>query len=105
MNELGALMLALAAGVLLGTLFFVALWWTVRRALRSPRPALWLLGGGAVRLGLAVAGFYLVGGGHAGRLLACLLGFIAARFVVTRVVGRTPGVPGIAAPVEGGHGP
>jgi F1F0 ATPase subunit 2 len=104
MTDTGALLLAFMAGVLLGTLFFIGLWWSVRRALQSPRPTLWLLGGGALRLSLAVAGFYLVGGGQVGRLLACLVGFVAARMVVMRVVGRTP-APGVGTPVEGGHGP
>ena len=103
MTDTGALLLAFVAGGLLGTLFFVGLWWSIRRALKSPRPALWLLGSGALRLGLALVGFYLVGGTHVGRLLACLVGFVVARLVVMRIVGRAP-VPGVAAPAEGEHG-
>jgi hypothetical protein len=32
-----------------------------------------------------LAGFYSVSGGHWDRLLACLLGFVIARFIVTRL--------------------
>jgi F1F0 ATPase subunit 2 len=80
-------MLALAGvvGVILGTVFFGGLWWTVRKALSSPRPALWLLGSGLLRMSVALAGFYFVGRGHWERLWLCLLGFIVARLIVTRL--------------------
>lgn len=87
MNE--ALILALAgmAGAGLGLMFFGGLWWTLRRGLVSPRPALWLLGGLLLRSGLVLAGFYAVSDGHWERLLACLLGFAIARSAVTRLAG------------------
>ncbi len=80
--------LALAAGVLLGTMFFTGLWWTVRKAVISRQPARWLLGSQLLRASLTLAGFYLVSGGHWQRLLACLLGFVFARFMVTQLTGR-----------------
>ncbi|AGF77549.1 F1/F0 ATPase, subunit 2 [Desulfocapsa sulfexigens DSM 10523] len=84
MNEMLTLLLALVAGVLLGVMFFGGLWWTVRKGLASKRPAAWFLGSMLLRIGLTVAGFYFVGGGHWQRLLLCLLGFAMARFLVTR---------------------
>ena len=85
--------LALLAGLLLGAMFFGGLWWTVRRAVASGRPALWLSGSMLLRFGLALAGFYVVGGHHWERLLMCLLGFIAARLVVTWVAGSAGATP------------
>ena len=80
-----AMMLVLAgiAGVVLGGFFFGGLWWTIRTALSSKRPALWFLGSLLVRTGVVLGGFYVVAGGHWDRLLACLLGFIIARLLVT----------------------
>ena len=87
MNDLLTLALAGVAGIVLGALFFGGLWWTVRRALSSKRPALWCLGSFLVRAGIVLAGFYVVAGGHWERLLAGLLGFVIARYLVTRLAG------------------
>jgi F1F0 ATPase subunit 2 len=85
MNELLTLALAGSAGAVLGAIFFGGLWWTVRKGAASPRPALWFLGSLLLRMSLVLAGFYAVGGGHWERLLLCLLGFLAARVIVTRM--------------------
>jgi len=85
MNETLMLVLAGGAGVLLGAIFFGGLWWTVRKGVSSPRPALWFLGSLLVRSGIVVAGFYVVSGGHGERLVAGLLGFVVARLLVTRI--------------------
>ncbi len=84
MNEILTLVLALVTGVLLGTLFFGGLWWTVRKGVSSKKPALWFLGSLLLRMSIALAGFYFVSGGHWERLLVCLLGFVIARFIVMR---------------------
>ncbi len=78
---------ALGAGAVIGVLFFGGLWWTVRRGVSSPRPVLWFLGSWVMRMGIALAGFYVVSGGHWDRLLACLVGFVIARFAVTWFAG------------------
>jgi F1F0 ATPase subunit 2 len=85
MNETVILVLAGSAGVLLGVFFFGGLWWTVRRGLSSKRPASLFLGSLLLRTSIILAGFYFVSGGHWDRLLACLLGFVIARFLVTRL--------------------
>ncbi len=104
MNETLTLVLALAAGLLLGAFFFGGLWWTVRKGMSEKRPALWFFGSLLLRTGIVVAGFYLVGDGHWQRLLACLLGFVIARFIVTRLVG--PPVEHYDAPAKvAGHAP
>ena len=96
MNEFLSLALALAAGVLLGTIFFGGLWWTVRKGVSSQRPALWFFGSLLLRMSIALAGFYFVGREHWERWLLCLLGFVLARLVVrwlTRSSGRNQTAP------------
>ena len=83
MSEAPALVLALLAGALLGIIFFGGLLWTVRRGLLSRRPAAWFMGSILVRAAIVLAGFCLVAHGDWRRLLACLLGFILSRVLVT----------------------
>lgn len=85
MIEIAILVLALAAGLLLGAIFFGGLWWTVRKGFSSPQPALWILGSLLLRTGTVLAGFYFVAGGHWERLLVCLLGFVIARLIAIRL--------------------
>jgi len=84
MNELLTLTLAAAAGVVLGLFFFGGLWWSLRRALASPRPALWIVSSFLLRMGGVAGGFVLVAAGDWRRLSLCLLGFWAARWFVVR---------------------
>jgi len=83
MPEALRLSLAFAAGLVLGALFFVGLWWTVTRCLTARRPALWLLGSLLVRTAALLAGFYWVSDGSWRRLVACGLGFVSAKLLVT----------------------
>ena len=102
MNETLTPALALAAGLLLGGFFFGGLWWTVRKGVSAKRPALIFLGSLLLRTAVIVAGFYVVGDGHWQRLLACLLGFVIARYIVTQLAG--PPVEHYRAPAkEAGH--
>lgn len=104
MNETLTWVLAGVAGLLLGAFFFGGLWWTVRKGMSAKRPALWFFGSLLLRTGIVVAGFYFVGDGHWQRLLACLLGFVIARFIVTRLAG--PPVEHYDAPAKvAGHAP
>jgi F1F0 ATPase subunit 2 len=89
-NETLHLMPALVAGILLGAIFFGGLWWTVRKGISSKWSALWFFGSLLLRTSIALIGFYLVARGHRERLLACFLGFILARLIVTWVT-RSPG--------------
>ena len=90
MNEFVFLASPLAAGLLLGALFFGGLWWTVIRAVSSQRPALWFFGSMLLRMSITLAGFYFVGRGHWERWLLCLLGFVLTR-LVARWLTRSPG--------------
>jgi F1F0 ATPase subunit 2 len=83
--HVSALVLPLLAGVLLGMFFFGGLWWTIRRGGSSPQFFFSLL----LRTGIALAGFYFVARGDWRRMLACLVGFMLARILVTWLT-RTP---------------
>jgi F1F0 ATPase subunit 2 len=83
MNEPLTLVLACLAGALLGAMFFGGLWWTVRRGVASPHAALWFMVSLLARMSVLLAGFYFVGRGHWERMLACIVGFLVARFLVT----------------------
>jgi F1F0 ATPase subunit 2 len=48
------------------------------------RPALWLIGSFVVRAGVSLIGFYMVLGGGAARLMVCLAGFFVARTILIR---------------------
>jgi F1F0 ATPase subunit 2 len=96
MNEWLTLALAGMAGLLLGAIFFGGLWWTVRLGVASRRPALLFAGSLLLRTVIVVAGFYLLGDGHWQRLLACLCGFVIARFIVTWLA---------RPPIEHGYSP
>lgn len=104
MNEALVLLLSGIAGAALGGVFFVGLWWTVRRGAGSAHPALWFLGSLLLRLGIVLAGFYVVAGTHWQRLLLCLLGFTLARLAVTRAT-RAIGTAQLSAPTEARHAP
>jgi len=77
------LVLPLLAGVLLGMFFFGGLWWTIRRGVSSKQPAALFFFSLLLRTGIALAGFYFVARGDWRRVLACLVGFMLARILVT----------------------
>ena len=77
--------LALFTGNVLGAIFFGGLWWTVQRGVSSSQPALLFFASMLLRTLIVLLGFYVVGGEKLSRLLACLLGFIIARFIVMRI--------------------
>jgi len=91
-NETLILVLSLVSGVALGAMFFGGLWWTIRKGVSSRQPALWFFSSLALRTSIALAGFYFVGRGHWERLLVCILGFVLARLIVTRLT-RAEGKP------------
>jgi F1F0 ATPase subunit 2 len=84
MTETLSLMLALVTGMSLGAMFFGGLWWTIQKGLSSRQPALWFLGSLLLRTWLTLAGFYFLARGNWVRLTVCLVGFVAARLIVTR---------------------
>ena len=99
MNETLGLALALVTGLLIGAIFFGGLWWTVRKGFSSRQPALWFFGSLMLRTSIALAGFYFIARGHWERLLVCLLAFVMARVIVTRLTraAEKPSYPAQAA--------
>lgn len=84
MNETVALVLALGAGLILGAIFFGGLWWTIGKAVSSDRAALWFFGSLLARMGIVLAGFFVIARSHRWQsLVTCLVGFVMARLIVT----------------------
>jgi F1F0 ATPase subunit 2 len=104
MIEVLSLASTLAAGAVLGAIFYGGLWWTVRRGVSSKRAALWFSASLLLRMGAALAGFYFVAGAHWQRLLLCLLGFVIARVALTQLT-RPPGEKEPPQALESGHAP
>ena len=82
MNEIVYKILAFIVGLLLGTIFFGGLWFSVRKLVNSKRPALWFLGSFILRVSITLIGFYYISSGSWQRLLICVAGFITARYSV-----------------------
>ena len=104
MNETLMLVVASVTGLVLGAIFFGGLWWTVRKGVSSTQPALWFLGSLLLRMSIVLGGFYFAGHGYWERLVACLLGFVIARFIVMRLT-RTPIEHSNSPAKEAGHAP
>ena len=104
MNDASQLALAWAGGGGLGAIFFGSLWWTTNKGIRSEHPALWFSFSLMLRMSLLLTGFYYIGSGRWERFLLCLLGFVMARIVVTRLI-RPPISEGNTRSVNGHHAP
>ena len=97
-------MFVLMSGVLLGSVFFGGLWWTVRKGISSRHPALLFLGSLLLRMSVILVGFYYIGRGHWERLLMCLFGFVIARFIVMRMT-RLLSESQLSSAQEASHAP
>ncbi len=84
MNETAYMILAFTGGIVLGTLFFGGLWFTVKKAVTAKIPALWIFSSFFLRISVTLVGFYFIGAGNWQRLIVSVIGFIVARFVVIR---------------------
>ena len=90
MNDYLRLALVFSFGLLLGAVFFGGLWWTVRKGISAKRPGLLFLGSMLLRTGVVLNGFYFAAGNDSPRLMICLLGFIGARIIVSRLTRPPP---------------
>lgn len=88
MFEQGLLvLLALIVGAGIGVFYFGGLWWTVRRVAGAKYPAFLTIGSFFGRSLVVCAALYaILQYGHWGLLLAALVGFTAARFIIVRRV-------------------
>ena len=102
MNEALILAGSLLAGILLGTLFFGGLWWTIRMGSPSEWSGLVFAGSLLLRMAVAVTGFYLMSHGDWRKLVACLAGFLLARIAVTLLI-RLPSAKSTLILQEGGQ--
>ncbi len=82
-NEMLSLIPALLAGIVLGVLFFGGLWLTVRQGLNSIKPYLLFIVSLILRMAIVVFGFYYIGADNWKRMIACLVGFLIARILMT----------------------
>lgn len=94
--NLTALLVGFGAGLIIGAAYLLGLWLTVRRVARTGDRRLLIVSFVARAAVFLLALYGLIGLGPAG-LLAALLGFITARWLFTRLVGRGGG-PGPAGP-------
>jgi F1F0 ATPase subunit 2 len=97
MNELNMitvviLCLAFTAGLVLGAFYFIALWRTVKSLPETPHPVRLMLGSFALRMAVALAGFYFIMGGHWERLALALMGFIFMKVILTRRFGMNKAI-------------
>jgi F1F0 ATPase subunit 2 len=74
----------LLAGGLLGAFFFTGLRWSIRRGLSSRRPVIWFSLSPLVRTLVVLVGFYFVSAGNGVAMVACLVGFVLCRVLLTR---------------------
>lgn len=88
-REALSLIFAPFVGIGLGIVYFGGLWWTIQKGLLSKYASLWFLGSLLLRTGIILTGFYLITvSSHQGelkRLLLCFIGFLTARFAITRL--------------------
>ena len=85
MSEILINIMTLIAGLVLGTLFFGGLWFTVKKAVTAKIPAIWFFVSLIFRLSITLIGFYYISQGSWQRLLICMFGFVAARYIVMRL--------------------
>jgi len=93
--------MAFVGGFSLGLLYFRFLWLTVRRMFVTSRPLRLMIISFAVRLGLALSGFYLIMDGAVERLLFALSGFVVARELGKRLWGKAEVVGPIPEAAKG----
>lgn len=86
MNEWLWLLPVFAGGAALGIFFFGGLLLTVQNGLSARHPAVWFILSIVLRTGVVLAGFYFLGSGEWERFVACLLGFMLVRFLLTKRV-------------------
>lgn len=95
MSQFLPLVLAGLAGMGLGLFYFGGLWLTIRQLPTCRWPAPLLVGSFVGRTAVVLVGFYFVMGGRWERALACLLGFLVARFLLVSRLRpeRVPDIP------------
>ncbi|AOY90202.1 hypothetical protein BKP64_07795 [Marinobacter salinus] len=90
--------ISFALGVALGLAFLGGLWLTVRRLGEARHPGLLMMSSLFLRLGITLAGFYVVAQyGDWQHLLAAVAGFTLPRLLIAHRI-RPPGIGGEPRP-------
>jgi len=87
MNSVFNILVALVEGSILGGLFYLGLWCTVRKGLSSAHPAILFLVSLLLRVTAVVAGFYYISHSEWRLLAAGLGGFLISRACALWIVG------------------
>ncbi|MHC4194571.1 MAG: N-ATPase subunit AtpR [Planctomycetota bacterium] len=83
------------AGSVTSLFYHGALWWTVKSLPRSRSPVLLSIGSFYLRMAITMAAFYIVMQNDWRRLAVCLAGFMAVKFIMTRIMGNaSASIPG-----------
>lgn len=83
--DIGRVAWALGAGILLGVLYFYALWWTSRNVANVKRAGLFFVGSFFIRMAVLIGGMYYVTRGRPIDTFVCVIGvMIGRRLVVNR---------------------
>jgi F1F0 ATPase subunit 2 len=85
MSSIALILGPLTAGMILGTVFFGGLWWTVTRGLNASIPALWFGLSALLRMAIAVSALYYFARLGLPSLITCVCGLLIARGAVKRL--------------------
>ncbi len=88
MSQTVFLLVPFGIGVALGVVYFAGLWHTVKNLPDSRHPDLSLFGSFLVRISFLLTGFTLLVNGRWEPISAALLGFLLAREILVRRLGR-----------------
>jgi F1F0 ATPase subunit 2 len=88
MSQTVLLLVPFGIGVALGIVYFAGLWHTVKHLPDSRHPDLTQIGSFLLRSAFALTGFILLMNGRWEPVSAALLGFVLAREVLVRRLGR-----------------
>jgi len=88
MTNLLHYLIPLGGGFMIGFVFFAGLWFSVRKITQAHSSVAAYFLSYLTRAAFAIGGFYILSGGDYRKSLVCLLGFIAARVLVKRVITR-----------------
>jgi F1F0 ATPase subunit 2 len=88
MSQTVFLLVPFGIGVVLGIVYFAGLWHTVKHLPDSTHPSISLIGSFLLRSAFALTGFILLMNGRWEPVSVALLGFLLAREVLVRRLGR-----------------
>ncbi|MCW9705850.1 ATP synthase subunit I [Fodinibius salsisoli] len=82
------ILISLIAGLLLGTIYFMGLWYTVKKITGKGRPYLLVFCSFVIRISLVLFGFYLLVLLHWSYLILAFLTFLLTRQMIIHKIGK-----------------